>query len=195
MSKIKNMSRAGWIVAGVVAALVLLPTVAVAASTVVNIKGSPSGNKADVTGAGQLLTTTANPNSFFQNTSDPLSSSGNQVATPPSGLALVVTTIHVDVFTVMTSGAGQFVEFFVATGTNCTTGSQVGSYDQVINPASVGGMDVSVEPGLGIPAGDSLCGAITGTLEAEASASGYTVPSSSVSSGPLHRVPAPPKQR
>jgi hypothetical protein len=68
MSKLKNMSRAGWIVVGLVAALVLVPTAAVAATaTLVKIQGT-SGNKADVTGAGQLLTTTAQPQNLFSGT-------------------------------------------------------------------------------------------------------------------------------
>lgn len=196
MSKIKNMSRAGWIVTGVVAALVLVPTVAVAASTVVNIKGSPSGNKADVTGAGQLLTATANPSSFFQNISQILSTDGlTQVATPPTGFALVVTTIHVDVYSDPSPGPGQAVAFLVETGTTCS-GSIVGSYAQDINPGTVGEIDVPLAPGLGIPSGDALCGTSAGgSVEADASVSGYTVPSSSVTSGPLHRVPALPTQR
>ena len=75
---------------GGVAALVLVPTVAVAASTVVNIKGNPSGNKADVSAAGQLLTTTVDPSSFFQSSPKNLGNdSYTMVATPPSGLALV----------------------------------------------------------------------------------------------------------
>jgi hypothetical protein len=189
------MSRAAWIVTGVVAALVVVPTVAVAATSVVSLKGNPSGNKADVTGAGQLLTTTANPASFFQSGSTDVSSSAySTVATPPAGLAVVVTTIHVTVFADSSPGAGQYVEFLVETGTGCT-GSQLGTYSQVINPASVGEVDVPLEPGLGIPAGDALCGLVEGSVQADASVSGYSVPSSSVTSGPLHRVSSLPRQR
>ncbi len=194
MSRIKNISRAGWIVTGVVVALVLVPTVAVAASTVVNIKGSPSGNKADVTGAGQLLTAMANPNSFFQSPSQNVTTSLAPVATPPTGLALVVTTIHIDVYSDPSPGAGQYVVFVVETGTTCS-GSMVGTFHPSINPGAIGPIDVPLEPGLGIPAGDALCGISGGSVGAVASVSGYTVPSSSVTSGPLHRVPALPKQR
>jgi hypothetical protein len=199
VSKIKNMSRAGWLIAGVVAALVLVPTVAVAATvTVVTLKGSPSGNKADVTGAGQLLTATANPSSFFQNASLPLPSSAGgggsvAVATPPAGLALVVTTIHINVFSDPSPGLGYSVAFYVSTGT-CPE-SFVGSYDQVVTPASVQEIDVPLAPGLGIPAGDALCGAADYEVGADASVSGYTVPSDTVTSGPLHRLPALRRQR
>jgi hypothetical protein len=64
LSKIKNMSRGGWIVIGVVAALILVPTAAVAATaSLVKIQGT-SGNNADVTAANQLLTTEAKPTSY-----------------------------------------------------------------------------------------------------------------------------------
>ncbi len=195
MSKIKNMSRAGWIVTGVVAALVLVPTAAVAVTNAVTIKGSPSGNKADVTAAGQLLTTTANPSSFYQNMTTGLGAGAyGFLLTPPTGLALVVTTIHIDVYSDPSPGGPDIVAFIIETGTSCSS-SQVGSYNQIIHPDSLGETEVSLEPGLGIPAGDALCGAQTGSVGAQASVSGYTVPSSSVTSGPLHRVPSLLNQR
>jgi hypothetical protein len=52
MSKLKNMSRAGWIIIGLVAALVLVPTAAVAATATLGKIDATSGNKADVTEAG-----------------------------------------------------------------------------------------------------------------------------------------------
>ncbi len=195
MSRIKNMSRAGWIVTGVVAALVLVPTAAVAVTNAVIIKGSPSGIKANVSAAGQLLTATANPSSFFQSQDVFLGSAYSPVATPPAGLALVVTTIHVDVYADPSPGSNQVVAFDVQLGTTCSQGTQVGSYSQIINPGSLEEVDVPLEPGLGIPAGDALCGLVSGSVGAEASVSGYTVPSSSVTSGPLHGIPALQKQR
>ncbi len=171
----------------------LVPTVAVAATTVVSIKGNPSGNKADVSPAGQLLTTTADPSSFFQSASQDLSGSSTFVATPPAGLALVVTSIHVDVYADPSPGSGEYVDFIIESET--CSGACIGEYAQVINPGSVGEVDVPLEPGLGIPAGDALCGDVAGSVNAEASVSGYTVPSSSVTSGPLHRVSSLPKQR
>jgi hypothetical protein len=45
----KNISRAGWVIVGLVAALLLIPTMAVAATSAYNgIEGS-KGNKANVT--------------------------------------------------------------------------------------------------------------------------------------------------
>jgi hypothetical protein len=64
MSRLKNMPRGGWIVVGIVIAVIAVPTAAVAATaTLVKIKGT-SGTKADVSPANQLLTTEADPSSL-----------------------------------------------------------------------------------------------------------------------------------
>lgn len=53
MSRIKNMSRGGWMVMGVVVALLLGPTAAGAATLYNGIIGT-SGHRADVTATGQF---------------------------------------------------------------------------------------------------------------------------------------------
>src|SRR5580658_7894089 len=111
MSKIKSMSRGGWIVVGIIVALLLVPTAAYAGGKALKFTGieGTSGNQADVTGAGQLLTTTVNPSSFFQNASQTLPATefaAVSIATPPSGTALVVTSIHINVYSDPTPGIG-----------------------------------------------------------------------------------------
>ena len=66
MSKIKNISRTGWLVAGIIAALLLVPTTAVAVSTATMtiIKGGSASGEASVTAAHQLLSTTVNPKAY-----------------------------------------------------------------------------------------------------------------------------------
>ena len=118
----------------------------------------------------------ANPASFFQNANAVLSDGFAKVATTPSGLALVVTMIHLDVWDDPSPGTGNYVVFLST------------------NPGSIGEIDVPLEPGLGIPSGDALCGVEGGKVQAQAWVSGYTVPSGDVTSGPLHRVSAPPRQ-
>jgi hypothetical protein len=63
MSRIKNLSRGGWIVVGMVVTLILVPTAAYA-FTYTGIIGS-SGNKADVVPGGQLLTAGNLPSDSF----------------------------------------------------------------------------------------------------------------------------------
>jgi hypothetical protein len=101
--------------------------------------------------------------------------------------------LHINVYNDPTPGSDDFVAFLVETGTTCA-GSFVGTY-QIINPGSIGEIYIPLEPGVGVPAGDAVCGVAIGSAEADVEVSGYTVPSSSVTSGPLHRLPALPKQR
>ncbi len=63
MSRLRNMSRVGWIVTGVVVALVLVPSAAFATARALKFTGieGTSTHKADVTAAQQLLTTEASP--------------------------------------------------------------------------------------------------------------------------------------
>ncbi len=82
MSGLKNMSRGGYIVVGIVMALILVPSGVAAALAYTGIEGS-SGHVANVSDAGQLLTTEANPSSFFQNSDAVLSTSKLiRIATP-----------------------------------------------------------------------------------------------------------------
>jgi hypothetical protein len=187
MHRIKNMSRGGWIVVGIVVAMMLVPSsVAVAAALkYTGIEGT-SGNKADVTPAGELQVAAASPSAYFQNTFANVSGSAAvNVAAPPASLALVVTTIHIDTYEDPTPGSGQNILFLVSTGTSCS-GSQVGSYLEFLNPGGIGETDLPMAPGLGIPEGDSLCAEAGGSVVAEVSVSGFTVPAAAVTSGPIH---------
>jgi hypothetical protein len=108
--------------------------------------------------------------------------------------ALIVTTIHVDVFGDPTPGNGQNVALLVENNNACT-GSQVGSYFQFVNPAVLGETDIPLAPGLGIPAGGALCAFAGGAVQAEVSVSGYKVPAGTVAAGSLQAVPALRQQR
>lgn len=64
MVRIEYIKRLGWPAAGAALAAIALPTAATAAGlTFTGIEGT-SGHKANVTTAGQLLTTQATPSSF-----------------------------------------------------------------------------------------------------------------------------------
>lgn len=100
-------------------------------------------------------------------------------AAPPTSSALIVTTIHIDTFADPSPGGTNEVEFEVFSSPNCT-GSVVGSYGQTVNRGGVGEIDLPLGPGLAIASGDSRYGAERGSEQANASASGYTVPASAV---------------
>ena len=97
VSKIKNL-KGGWgFIAGMVVTLLLVPTVAIAATSATIIKGGISGVKADVTGANQLLTTEASPSNSFQSGAANLSTTvTTPIGVPPQGSALIVTLIHIN---------------------------------------------------------------------------------------------------
>ncbi len=182
MSRLKSMPAAGWFVAGVAVTILLVPTTvgAVAAMKFVGIEGT-SSNKADVTGAGQLLTAPVDPSAMFQDAEIGISEDG--VTSPPRNITplgsttgLIVTMIHVDVDA---TSAGAYVTFTVNGGPNCGSGAVVGTYSQSVNPAGPGATELDLSPGLPIPAGDELCGVGAGAT-LFASVSGYTVPASDV---------------
>lgn len=198
MSKIKNISRTGWLVAGIIAALLLVPTTAVAVSTATMtiIKGGSASGEAGVTEAHQLLSTTVNPKAYVNTgPSEIINVNGYAIiASPPSGDALIVTTIHIDTFDDPAPETNQYLLFFIADSTTCA-GSIVGSYRTIVTPSSIGETDIPFTPGLAIPAGDALCAEATNNIEGYGSATGYTVPSGEVPAGPLHRVSALPRQQ
>jgi hypothetical protein len=215
--KIRDIPRSGWLLIGIVVALLLFPTAAAAITSTVIIKGgtaggealvtgnhqlltesaiqgTPSSNQAEVTGAGQLLGTTATPANFYQPTSQ-MALAGNSmgVFAAPAGRALVVTSIRIDTFFNPSPGGGNNIFFEVETGTTCT-GSRVGTYSEFINPGGLVETVLPLDPGLGVPVGDALCAFPSGNPSSEVSVSGYTVPAGEVTSSGVHHSPVPPTQ-
>ena len=97
MSRFKEMSRGGWMLIGIVIAVLLYPSVASAATTVYDGIIGTSGHKADVSPTGQVLTAPAAPSSFYHNWNAAYTSS-TVIATPPSGHALIVSGLGVDFY-------------------------------------------------------------------------------------------------
>ena len=87
MSKFKNIPGLVWLVIGVLVTLLVIPTTAYAAGALkfVGIEGT-STNKADVSPAGQLLTTEANPTMFRTYIDD-------TTGVPSFGCSAVTTTL------------------------------------------------------------------------------------------------------
>jgi hypothetical protein len=183
------------IIIALIAGAVLIPTgaYAVGAITHVDIQDKVTRTPAVVTPTGHLQVAEAAPGALFQNFSTGLTSTFKSVASPPGGAALVITTVHVDTFADPTPGAGQAVDLQLGTGTTCS--GFVGTYFQTVNPGGMGETDIPLAPGLGIPAGDSLCASEFGSVKADVSVSGYTVPAGTVPAASLNAVPAPAQQR
>ena len=174
---------------GAIAVFIALGGTAYAATvTVVNIADPTTPTRvAHVNASGQLqvngpttvtntvATQLAPPSAYLHTTTFGLTGSSGCVtfATPPSGKAMILREVRVDVFSVSSTGPDQTVSVF--TGAHCD-GSQVAD----VNPATVGETVLPFDPGLGIKAGSGLSGFASGTVQAEVYTDGYSVPSSTV---------------
>ncbi|MGD0395029.1 MAG: hypothetical protein ABSC41_20600 [Acidimicrobiales bacterium] len=198
MSRIKNMSRGGWIVVGVLIAMMLVPTgiATAAALKYTGIEGT-SDNKADVTPAGQLLTTEAQPSNLLGGSSSDFGefvgssqAASSQVFTPPSNEAVVMDSLSLDVLSWSASGspAAQYT-LFVGNGA-CSEG--VADWYIKVSPTGLGPTEIPLTPGVAVPAGDALCAsayAESGVYQVWATAMGFLVPASSVPNAPPHAIP------
>ena len=194
MSKIKNMPGVAWLVIGVCVTALVLPSAAFAAGALkfTGIEGpsiSPSGGTTNtavgVTSSGQLKVSAADPNNFYASNSVGFfgSAGGSNVpiASPPSGDALVIQTIHVDVRGAI---APSFVSLYVLKG-SCISGG--GSFVDNVDFASPEGMvPLAYEPGFTIPAGSLLC-ASSSSGETFIQAYGYSVPAADAPIFQAHR--------
>jgi hypothetical protein len=194
MSKLKNMSRAGYIIVGFVVALIVVPTgIAAAAVAYSGIEGTNGAtatvNDAHVTSAGQLLTTEAAPSSFREysvyvapaapSMSAPVCET---VATVPTGDALVVQEVVADFntasgtttsdgFTTSDGGFGLFADTSTQT---CSGGKQFISGEPT--DGNVGSQSYPIVPGYVVPSHDTIFSTAPG-LGGLIWVYGYLVPS------------------
>jgi hypothetical protein len=170
MHRIKDMSRGGWIVIGILIALLLVPSgVAVAAALKYTGLEGTSGNKADVTPAGQLMTTEASAANSFNLFG---LSNVTETVVPPGTQAAIVTNIHADVYDVAPAGGLPLLLFDLYSG-SCTSGTLISNVDEIL-PSAAGMNVLPFTPGLVVAAGDSLC-MFPVSLSAAVSANGYHV--------------------
>ena len=161
-----------------------MPTAAFAAGiTWSGIEGQ-NKNKADVTSAGQLMTSPADVSSSFLSPMTFVNTENNNAPDdlydPPSGEAAVITSIHVSSFAL--SGADPFLRLDVGTSVDLS-GCNVSSQFEEVDPPTNGVTVLPYSPGFVIPAGDSLCAAGF-DMEAAVTASGYLVPAADAPSAP-----------
>jgi hypothetical protein len=181
MHRIKDMSRGGWIVIGIVVALLLVPS-GVAAAKALGFTGleGTSGNKADVTAAAQLQVADAGPSNLFESSLTGVSGapSGPAAVEVAGGLnnGLIVNEITLSVTSDPNPGTNDYVQVYTATPT-CVPDL---GYDNIVTPATAGMTSISIPSGLAIPAGDELCAIAGGSILAYVEATGYEVPSAAV---------------
>jgi len=188
MFKLISKGSPGWFAAGVAAAALLIPA-AVGASTVLIVAGTVgisggstfpnASNHADVSQAGQILTTSATPHFYYLLESGFGGSLVHEIAAPPKGSALVVTSIHLDA-----NPSGGVPETFTTwVGKQGCGGSPLLRVDRVVTAVD-GETVLPYEPGVAIPSGTSLCGELDGGVTSagvgDSTVVGYTVPAASV---------------
>jgi len=183
MSRIKNMSRAGWVISGVVITLILVPSVAVAAGLTYNGIEGTSGNKANVSTAGQLLTTENLPTKSFVYSFETTPSEGNASndyftstngTPPPAKTFFVITEVQVDAFNVPSTGPGDFADIFVEAPYGLPEIAQ-------INPSGTGNAVIPFSNGIPVPSTANADGQMSVTLQGisvNVIATGYFAPCS-----------------
>jgi hypothetical protein len=176
MKRLMQLSRSAWFLAGALAALVVVPAGAAAATIGVTELAGSNGQRADVTQAGQLDTAEAPPSSF-------LTRLGGADLTSP-GQSKCVT------FPVISSTKAVIIRQFTVTAYSVpgTLGSVLLYEDpncqasQVIDQLSYATPDITnlpVDPGIALPRAGTISVGVDG-LGALVAFFGYTVPASEV---------------
>jgi hypothetical protein len=195
MLRIKNMSRGGWIVVGIVVAVLLVPSgVAVAKALAYSGIEGTSHNKADVTPAQQLLTTEALPSKYqdYQGFIDAVEGGtdcervGSAI---PSGDAFVAQQIEADVtgadspvpYTGGDVPQSDFGVFADSASDACAGGSAIVAGDAP--GGQVGDVAIPLVPGFVVPSGYRID--VTGVgIGGYFNVTGYLVPSADAPSTP-----------
>ena len=172
MKSLRNMNRAGWIIAGVLAVAVVAPSAAIATTAAVTEIRGPGGQRAAVTNAGQLTTTPAAPSTYedrLTSADAPSSTDCENLPSFSSTAGFIVTEIVIDAYDV--SGPADNTAVAVFLGPNCSVREPV----QQVNPATDGATVMPLTPGLTIPAKGTISFEVLheGAL---VTAYGYTVP-------------------
>ena len=180
MSTFKSMSRSGYIVIGIVIALLVVPTASAATSIYNGILGT-SGHEANVTGAGQLLTTEASPANIWTHSSEYASPSETEVYFDvPAEEFPVLTGVQVDTSRDPAPGAGSGVIIY-----DSTCGTCLAKVIAAVNPPTVGNTTVPFAPGLSTTRnGRNFSGlqeiglfvALSGPLQVTVTLNGYYAP-------------------
>jgi hypothetical protein len=177
LQRIRNLSRGGWLAAGIILALVLAPSAAIAAATAVTEITGPAGHRAAVTDAGQLTTTPASAGSFeFGGGSEDTTLTTPQCLNlaPFSATAgFVVTQIAVSVTSDPNPGTSDIALY---EGPGCHLAGVITE----LTPPSLGMTVVPADPCLAIPKNGTLSFAVQ-DMGALVTVYGYKVPASEIS--------------
>ena len=124
--------------------------------------------------AGTVTTQLATPASYSHSAAFNVDSTRAwvQIATPPTGKAMIIRQVRVDVFADPSPGVGQNIQLYAGTGCSTTIAD--------INPSGIGEVILPFDPGMALPAGAKLSANVFGSVKAEFFGDGYVVPSAQV---------------
>ena len=174
------------------AVLLMSATTGLAAATQVNITDPTATTRAARVEVGaRLAVQEVPPANFFHASAFTITKDSpcTIIATAPSGKALVVREVRVNVYSLATAGVNNVVEVF---GNTTCDGDAAGD----INPPTVGLFTIPFDPGLGIAPGGGLSVKVFGTPQVELYTDGFTtVPGGVPAVGPIVQVYGRPRQR
>jgi hypothetical protein len=126
--------------------------------------------------SGTATTQIAPPSAYVHRFGFDNSSTCAVIAQPPTGKAMIIRDVRIDVFQDPSPGISQLVALY--DDTTCS--------DLVadVNPPTVGETVLPFDPGLGIAAGSALSMVTNGSVAAEVYTDGYSVPSNQVPAAP-----------
>jgi hypothetical protein len=178
MTQIKTLSRSGWLLAGLLAALIVVPSAAAAATVGVTELAGANGQRAAVTRAGQLTTAEAAPGSYQTRLAGANATAGSRSACVTYPAISASKAFIVREFTVNVTGiAGTLGSVVFYEGANCQP--RLG-FDQV-SVTTPGLTVLPVDPGIALPRGGKVSVSVGG-ISALVAVFGYTVPARDVSS-------------
>jgi hypothetical protein len=103
-------------VAGIALTIILVPSMAAAAPTIlssVGIKGT-SGHTANVEPDGQIYTSNAPPQNLFANPATTFGTSGGVSVVPtPTGYDAIVTSVGIDIFSLSSASVNGSVDIYI----------------------------------------------------------------------------------
>jgi len=128
---------------------------------------------------GSVTATQAAPVNFVRASAVGLGSGRcTTVMTPPSGKALVLTQVQIDVYQDPSPGLGESVALY--RGAGCSFSDVIAD----VKPPTIGATVLPFAPGVAIPAGSAVSAAADDSVKAELYLLGYAVSASSVPAAP-----------
>jgi hypothetical protein len=172
-SRVKRMSRGGWITCGVVLGAIIAPSAALAAFSDIRIVGVSGGPVAQVTPANQLRTAEIDPSRHRRFVAGGFGSSGGcQSFAAPAGNSLMLRQIQIDPFLNPNPGLNDNVAIYV--DKTCT------DFLTSVRPTTIDPITIPLEPGVGIKSGGGFSVRVAGNIITTVTWLGYTMPSSAV---------------